>query len=53
MTPEVALPPPVATGTPPDLFQVTAFFSKFPETVPSDVPQLLDDKMVKVFEDAA
>ena len=24
----VALPPPVATGTPPDLFQVTAFFSK-------------------------
>ena len=43
----VALPPPVATGTPPDLFQVTAFFSKFPETAPSDVPQLLDEKMVK------
>lgn len=42
----VALPPPVATGTPPDLFQVTAFFSKFPETAPSDVPQLLDE-MVK------
>ena len=36
-----------------DLDQVTAFFSKFPETAPSDVPQLLDDKMVKVFEDAA
>src|ERR1700723_2826574 len=36
-----------------DLDQVSAFFSKFPETAPSDVPQLLDDEMVKVFEDAA
>jgi uncharacterized protein (DUF302 family) len=36
-----------------DLDQVTAFFSKFPETAPSDVPQLLDTKMIKVFEDAA
>jgi uncharacterized protein (DUF302 family) len=36
-----------------DLDQVTAFFSKFPETAPSDVPQLLDAEMVKVFEDAA
>ena len=35
------------------LDQVTAFFSKFPETAPSDVPQLLDTKMIKVFEDAA
>jgi uncharacterized protein (DUF302 family) len=36
-----------------DLDQITAFFSKFPETAPSDVPALLDDKMVKVFKDAA
>jgi uncharacterized protein (DUF302 family) len=36
-----------------DLDQVTAFFSKFPETAPSDVPQKLDAQMVKVFEDAA
>jgi uncharacterized protein (DUF302 family) len=36
-----------------DLDQVTAFFSQFPETGPSDVPKLLDDEMVKVFEDAA
>jgi uncharacterized protein (DUF302 family) len=36
-----------------DLDQPTAFFSKFPETAPSDVPQLLDTEMVKVFEDAA
>ena len=36
-----------------DLDQVTPFFSKFPETAPSDVPQLLDTKMIKVFEDAA
>jgi uncharacterized protein (DUF302 family) len=35
-----------------DLDQVTAFFSKFPETAPSDVPQLLDTKLIKVFEDA-
>jgi hypothetical protein len=36
-----------------DLDQVTAFFSKFPETAPSDVPGRLDTEMVKVFEDAA
>jgi uncharacterized protein (DUF302 family) len=36
-----------------DLDQVSAFFSKFPETRQSDVPQLLDAEMVKVFEDAA
>jgi uncharacterized protein (DUF302 family) len=36
-----------------DLDQAVAFFSKFPEMAPSDVPQLLDDKMIKVFEDAA
>jgi len=35
-----------------DLDQVTAFFSQFPETRPSDVPKLLDTEMVKVFEDA-
>lgn len=36
-----------------DLDQPTAFFGKFPEMAPSDVPQLLDDKMIKLFEDAA
>jgi uncharacterized protein (DUF302 family) len=36
-----------------DVDQVTAFFSKFPETAPSDVPQKLDTELVKVFEDAA
>ena len=36
-----------------DLDQVTAFFSQFPETGPSDVPRLLDTELVKVFEDAA
>jgi uncharacterized protein (DUF302 family) len=36
-----------------DLDQVAAFFSKFPETAPSDVPQRLDTEMVKVFQDAA
>jgi hypothetical protein len=36
-----------------DLDQVTAFFSQFPETGPSQVPGLLDEEMVKVFEDAA
>jgi hypothetical protein len=36
-----------------DLDQVTAFFSQFPETGPSNVPKLLDTEMVKVFEDAA
>jgi uncharacterized protein (DUF302 family) len=36
-----------------DLDQATAFFSKFPEAGPSDVPGLLDTELVKVFEDAA
>jgi uncharacterized protein (DUF302 family) len=36
-----------------DMDQVSAFFSKFPETGQSDVPKLLDADMVKVFEDAA
>jgi len=36
-----------------DLDQVTAFFSQFPETRLSHVPRLLDNEMVKVFEDAA
>ena len=36
-----------------DLDQVTAFFSQFPETGPSGVPNLLDTEMVKVFQDAA
>ena len=36
-----------------DLDQVTAFFSQFPETGPSEVPKLLDTEMVKVFQDAA
>lgn len=36
-----------------DLDEVTAFFSQFPETGPSEVPNLLDAEMVKVFEDAA
>jgi uncharacterized protein (DUF302 family) len=36
-----------------DLDQVTAFFSQFPETGPSEVPKLLDAEMVKVFQDAA
>lgn len=36
-----------------DLDQVTAFFSQFPETGPSQVPRLLDTEMVKVFQDAA
>jgi uncharacterized protein (DUF302 family) len=36
-----------------DLDQVTAFFSQFPETGPSEVPRLLDTEMVKVFQDAA
>lgn len=30
-----------------------AFFSKFPETRPSSVPALLDEKLIKVFGDAA
>src|SRR5580698_7411720 len=36
-----------------DLDQATAFFSRFPETAPSEVPTMLDTEMVKVFEDAA
>jgi uncharacterized protein (DUF302 family) len=40
-------------GTRIDLDEVTAFFSQFPETNPSEVPKLLDVEMVKVFEDAA
>jgi uncharacterized protein (DUF302 family) len=36
-----------------DLDQISAFFSKFPETAPSDVPPLLDDEMIQVFQDAA
>jgi uncharacterized protein (DUF302 family) len=36
-----------------DLDEVTAFFSQFPETAPSEVPKLLDTEMVKLFEDAA
>jgi uncharacterized protein (DUF302 family) len=36
-----------------DLDQPSAFFSQFPETGASDVPELLDAEMVKVFEDAA
>jgi hypothetical protein len=35
------------------LDQVTAFFSRFPETLPSDVPKRLETEMVKIFEDAA
>jgi uncharacterized protein (DUF302 family) len=30
-----------------DMDQVAAFFSQFPETLPSDVPRLLDTEMVK------
>jgi uncharacterized protein (DUF302 family) len=40
-------------GTRIDLDEVTAFFSQFPETGPSEVPKFLDAEMVKVFEDAA
>ena len=36
-----------------DLDQVTAFFSKFPEMRPSDVPKLLDTEMLEVLEEAA
>jgi len=36
-----------------DLDQPSAFFSKFPEVGPSEIPGLLDAEMVKVFEDAA
>jgi hypothetical protein len=40
-------------GTRIDLDQVTAFFGKFPETAPSEVPQLLGTKMINVVEGAA
>jgi uncharacterized protein (DUF302 family) len=36
-----------------DMDQPSAFFSKFPEMRESDVPELLDEEMIKVFEDAA
>jgi hypothetical protein len=36
-----------------DLGVPSAFFSKFPEMRPSSVPALLDEKLIKVFEDAA
>ena len=36
-----------------DMDLPSAFFAKFPEMRESDVPQLLDAEMVKVFEDAA
>jgi uncharacterized protein (DUF302 family) len=36
-----------------DMDLPSAFFAKFPETRESDVPELLDADMVKVFEDAA
>jgi uncharacterized protein (DUF302 family) len=36
-----------------DVDQQSAFFSKFPEVAQSDVPELLDAELVKVFEDAA
>jgi uncharacterized protein (DUF302 family) len=36
-----------------DMDQPSAFFAQFPEMRRSDVPELLDAEMVKVFEDAA
>jgi hypothetical protein len=36
-----------------DMDLPSAFFSKFPEMRPSPVPALLDEKLIKVFEDAA
>jgi uncharacterized protein (DUF302 family) len=36
-----------------DMDLPSAFFGKFPEMHESDVPELLDAEMVKVFEDAA
>jgi uncharacterized protein (DUF302 family) len=36
-----------------DMDQPSAFFSQFPEMAQSDVPELLDAQMIKVFEDAA
>ena len=36
-----------------DMDLPSAFFSKFPETQPSTVPALLDETLIKLFEDAA
>jgi uncharacterized protein (DUF302 family) len=36
-----------------DMDLPSAFFSKFPETGPSAVPALLDEKLIKLLEDAA
>jgi len=36
-----------------DMDLPSAFFSKFPEARPSSVPALLDEKLIKLFEDAA
>ena len=36
-----------------DMDLPSAFFSKFPETEPSTVPALLDETLIKLFEDAA
>ena len=36
-----------------DMDLPSAFFSKFPEMRPSSVPALLDEKLIKVFDDAA
>ena len=36
-----------------DMDQNVSFFSKFPEMKPSSVPALLDESLIKIFEDAA
>jgi hypothetical protein len=36
-----------------DMDLPSAFFRKFPETGPSAVPALLDEKLIKLLEDAA
>jgi uncharacterized protein (DUF302 family) len=36
-----------------DMDLPSAFFTKFPETRPSSVPALLDEKLIKILEDAA
>src|ERR1700681_2111656 len=36
-----------------DMDLPSAFFTKFPETQPSTVPALLDETLIKLFEDAA
>src|ERR1700726_203395 len=36
-----------------DMDQPSAFFSQFPEMAQSDVPELLDETLIKLFEDAA